>query len=234
MKSLTAFIAGDDRVNTVRLTINEDGILSKKAVSAEDFINILLGDLTRSKSGENRSLGGLPKNTFDCYVNDKYKDSFGAIIYSPGIKRIVVLRERGTSQTKVYELPYPNLCFVFQVEKGVSSGYCFAIADDELTWNTEMYLFPFSNVNLGNGKICYGENSTNVESISDLEELITMFYTSPYNGDYYNKSTSTLANLELSTLFERISNSERFPVEILSAKHKTLREILENIKYAKN
>lgn len=232
MKELTAILKGDSFIDTVELTLNEEGVVQKKIISVEEFQLALADNLQKKQTGKMFRMGRLPKGVFEIFYNDMYHNSFGAIIDVKGEKKAALLKERGGNAAdivKPYLIPYPNMVFIFLVKNGYLNGYVFCYKG-ELDYSSQLFVFPISNVSLSDGSICYGGNDrSNVGSIKELDNFIELFYGAPYNGDYYTPSTSTKANVSLKELMEMLSKEDVFPEEILVPADCTLEDVVVHV-----
>lgn len=131
-----------------------------------------------------------------------------------------------------YVVPYPRLLFVLgfsEKRRTLYDALCFAIKDTVITGDTDLYMFPYSNVSKS-GSICMGGNK--VEYTGDLKEsselMVEAFFSSPYNGDYYNMDRTTTLCKSLKDLFSKLNGEKIFPYDILLPcdEKKKLKEVI--------
>lgn len=96
---------------------------------------------------------------------------------------------------EMFEIPFPKMVVQYilrdtankaSTKKNIVSTYIFAIKDNlsVIDEDTELYHFPYTNVNKGNGQVCWGTNSFAISSIASLERFFTQFLSAPFNEDY--------------------------------------------------
>ena len=90
----------------------------------------------------------------------------------------------------IYIVPFPSLLFYFESENGrlsVTRVFATRIRDcSELGTDTQLYAFPFGNVDSYGGSVCWGETKhPPVQEISDFQGIISSFFGSEINDDYY-------------------------------------------------
>ncbi|MCR5837056.1 MAG: prokaryotic E2 ligase family D protein [Lachnospiraceae bacterium] len=133
-----------------------------------------------------------------------------------------------------YLVPYPKLIFNISInleDRVMNSCKCFAIKDsaDPYDLDEELYLFPYSNVG-GNGDVCFGSNATNdlQGSIREIVGyLLDLFYSAPYNGDYYNMSRTGYLIGSLPELFKKLNGHESFDDKMLVSTNKQIGEVFD-------
>lgn len=72
-------------------------------------------------------------------------------------------------------------------QRRIVETYLFAIKDDRkpIDEQTELYSFPFPNVDKTTGGVCWGANADiSIEQLSNLDIVFTKFISAPFNEDY--------------------------------------------------
>lgn len=148
---------------------------------------------------------------------------------STGAQYVILLRESTPLDLMYHEAEFkqigmPKLLFAIKVYKQmVQSVYVYAVKDFTIKEDTELYMYPFSNVSGSSGNICFGANrisELDVKSISSLYSVPDMFLSMPNNDDYYRNNNSS--GLDFRPLLEKLQGKE-FPTEWLKPTNKTLK-----------
>ena len=145
-------------------------------------------------------------------------------------KRVIPAKYAKADIENNYLLPYPNLIFTFKINEyksGLEKSWCFAVKDDVVTENTEIFEFPFSNVSKGKGVICYGGNNTlyNGDLRQSIEEYLETFFIAPYNGDYYTMDRTAFIEKLLQELMNKLNGKKEFPLDKLVSTGKSFKDI---------
>lgn len=174
----------------VRIERNEEhGGVSFAYLSLSKFKQILLNDQTWDT-------GLLPSGTV-CY---KFQEGcHSIIIYRPSVVRELKYdyydqTEDGRSIHNVLKknaaIPHTIWKFIVTNNMRVNVSNVWALKDSIITHDTELFRYPFSNVNNGGG-ICWGAAAhflqkamPNLAALSGLPEV---FYNAPFNGDWDDK-----------------------------------------------
>lgn len=116
----------------------------------------------------------------------------------PGIRPFIFYDE-------TFYVGYPGLLFIFGVQNTkVVGSRLLAVKDEEITLDTELFYYPFSNV-YRNHSICWGNYSLpSVERVEDIGVLVRQFFSLPNNQDLYNDNN--LSNLPLRELLQELSD----------------------------
>lgn len=124
-------------------------------------------------------------------------------------------------------LPFPGLLFVLEVVgKRLHGGKCFALSGP-FKKGAALYVYPFGNVEVNSGRICFGSNQLPpIESFDDLHKVIELFFGSETNDDYFNiKTMCGSAAWQYGTqlgLCDELARRGEFPFEFLRESKATL------------
>ncbi len=178
-----------------------DGKVSRKQIKLEDFYGIV------KKSSNNlvhpdwtyyfnppETFTGLGQ-TKGLVIGAGNGRSMRAVFFIPADRQ--VLNYVGTG----YVVPFPSLLFYFEADNGRLSGtyvYASTIKDcSELGTDTQLYVFPFGNVEAYSGKVCWGNTKhPQIQSISDFQGIISGFFGSEVNDDYYQAGSHVILKEE--------------------------------------
>lgn len=197
------------------------------------YINIqsLLNALTNSVVSEDRfyRLGKMPHNYYDGMIlrdeNDKIS---GKVALSVPSHRSTVHFEDTD-----YQICFPALFFCFIIESSkITKTYVFALKGDHWKEDDILYNYPFGNVDTYSHVVCWGSNQLPViENLQTLDVVVSLFYDSPTNNDYYAAGESTVWKEDnLRTVLERLNGQEKFPEKILvQTNYKTIGNYLNTI-----
>ncbi len=125
------------------------------------------------------------------------------------------------------QLPFPNLVFMFRVKKGKhSESKVFAVKDgrNKIDANTPLFNYPYGNVYLGSGKICWGNSritSMNYKGVRDTGIVLPSFYSAVTNDDLYQHGATVSKDLELCEFIEKMSKKRKFDNALLTSTGKT-------------
>ena len=208
-------------IDLVEIEIRKDGCYQKKVISYDTLAKILIG----SSIDRHVFNASIPNNSYSIYETN---GGYGCIFLVKGKKRPLLFERANKRLT--YIVPYPNLLFDTRAsENGYVSCRIFAVKDEILTEDTVLYQFPYSNVS-DSGHVCFGTNeiifSEPKEMKTDCERMVDIFFSSPYNGDYYAEKYTSWLEPDMRKLFEKLSSREQFPNEILISKGTTVKDLL--------
>ncbi len=167
-----------------------DGKVSRKKIKLKDFFDIIRkstsvlfhSDWTYYLNPP-ETFSGL-KQTKGLVIGAGNGSALNAVFFIPAGRQ--VLNYVGNS----YVMPFPSILFYFESEGGcLLNTYVFAakIRDSsELGTETCLYAFPFGNVDAHSGKVCWGDTKHPfIQNISDFQNIISSFFGSEINNDYY-------------------------------------------------
>ena len=222
-KLFSADVYSSDKEEYARVTaFAEDGSQTTKTVAYDDFVRSVASGIRT----DGIKIGPLPQGTLSMWIDN---NSRKIAVFLKQEQRMLTLSERG-KEKKSFMVPFPALAVQMTVyaDKTVPNR-CFALASDE--WpdeNTRLFRFPFGNVST-DGSICMGGNISITEgkSLSQaVQEALTMFLYSPYNGDYYGVNCMVSSGESLEDLLKRLNGKKEFPKELLKETEYTLRALV--------
>lgn len=168
---------------SIRLEFQENGESRTKVISVDTLIECVKNSL----SGVQVNTGLLPANTLSVtvdtdraqrYVTMEFPDETAAVTYM---------------KTEYSDFPLPRLLFGFRLEEsGRISGVNMGVpALGKLTPDTQMFYYPFSNVN--RFSMCTGANSLpHIQSLRQLSNFPYYVLSLPDNDDYYQERNNRL------------------------------------------
>jgi hypothetical protein len=161
MNPLNEIIIRIDPENS-RVTLEEDreGVIARKEIDCKALYECI----RRSIKTDGQFSGFLPQNCLSVYMSDKYTS---AVIWHPRLRADITLHE-----TVYPDFPLPRLVFGFHVsrEGKVSDCRVCVIADETPAPETQLYKYPFSNVQ--NTGICTGANP--LPAYKDLRKVVSL------------------------------------------------------------
>lgn len=214
----------------IRINLNEPKIVEtetivnkvkkKKNLSFDSLARILMDSTEDNFEFDSM----LPQNMCKIKIQKGVMDVY--VVVHP--KQLPVRYALSNNQGIVL-LPYPKLlfCFSFGTEAiNFIDGRCFAIKDEKISQDTELYHFPYSNVS-DVGDICFGSNKikTTGDISKDVNNLIELFFASPYNDDYYKVNRTGYLVNSFKELLNLLDNQKSFPCEKLVSTGQTLSDI---------
>lgn len=196
-----------------RVSVREDGIVSSKVLTQEQFANTLAQGTIKRKEEKLFFLGKMPYGYVDAKIGGE--GTYDVLVLYPK-KRYGVRYYKDT-----YRVPYPNVLYKFTVKRGVvQSKYCFAIKDSDLkkglSSKTPLYAFPFGNVSSGSGSMCFGIiKMPNMLKMAYVDNLVSLFLSGDVNDDLYSPSSNSTKNCKQFELFKFLENKKSFPDTLL-------------------
>ncbi|KYD20582.1 hypothetical protein [Caldibacillus debilis] len=123
-------------------------------------------------------------------------------------KKMWEIRYEGDDE--FYCIGFPRLIVQYLVEQSlgqyrVTEMRLFAVRDDNKPINdeTQLYRFPFPNVNKESGIVCWGQNPRlEIKSLVELERAFYWFVSAPFNEDWGVRTTLGIPRFK--TLIQRI------------------------------
>lgn len=171
----------DDR--SIHLEFRENGENRTKVISIDTLVECIKNSL----SGFNVNSGVLPANTVSITIDTKTSQRFVTMEFPEKTATVTYMN------TEYKDFPLPRLLFGFCVESsGRISGVNLGVpALGKLTPETQMYYYPFSNVN--RFYLCTGSNSLpHIKALQQLSNLPYFILSLPDNDDYYKEHNNRL------------------------------------------
>lgn len=100
---------------------------------------------------------------------------------------------RYRDEEQLYSIEFPKLIMQYALSKqgtntkALIETRLFAIEDNHqpITEDTQLYAFPFPNVDKSNGIVCWGANEAlTIQSLLELERVFIWFVSAPFNEDH--------------------------------------------------
>lgn len=187
----------------------EDGSQIQKTISFRDYQN-LIGCGIKEVKELYRDVPTLPKFFYKGGVTTR-TDSFWVTFFVPK-----GYRQWGYEKTQEFlSVPYPNLFFVVEVNKGtVVKRSVYAVKDELPTEESKLYLYPYGNVDQYGG-ICMGSCHVKMESLSSSDNFVEAFFLGKDAGHYYKKGIMAKPEVPLRELISLVGEKGCFPEEWL-------------------
>lgn len=200
---------------------NKTGEVTKKTITVKDFLDIIQGAVREN----GRRLGSMPKGYYDLKLVSLEDNTYKIYVVVKGERRKAEYFE------EEFVIPYPNLVFSFSITKGnVTGSKCFALKDavTNVSDDSMLYYFPLANV-YNSGEICWGSNNLpEIERFSDVDFLVSLFFSCPYNEDLFDmEHLSEKYRRSQLEIFQMLSASEIFPVDMLKESGTTVGELID-------
>lgn len=190
--------------------VQKDGIHMAKYVDIDQLLKALIG--AEFKKERFHRIGALPQNYFDGALwRDAEEEINGKIIITIPKCKITTTFEKTR-----YSIPFPALLFYFWIVKGkILDTQVYALKGRKWDMESNLYNYPFGNVNTHTHSVCWGKNSLpKITDLRKLDVICSLFYSSPTNNDYYSVGRSTKWKMDnLRNVFEKIKDMEEFPEE---------------------
>lgn len=182
--------------------VNEDDTVIEKTITSEDYLTILGSSLFTKDQEKYSRIGKLPDKYYDGEVSCQ-KNTFKVVLYYPGEVRPVCFLN------KHWRVPFPSLVFYFSVKDGtVIKKGVFATRGESIDDDTELFMYPFGNVNASGG-ICFGNIDVGpIRCMEDIASYVEAFFNSETNNDYYNGHKLEWSQAEL---LERLKKKKVYP-----------------------
>jgi hypothetical protein len=153
------------------------------------------------------ALQQTPDNVFDAdsLKGEEYATPplpFGTIRYSKNEsgsrQRVTMLLDkkmwevRYGDEKEIFSIGFPRMIVQYVVVSSnvkalkITEMRIYAVLDDKkpITNETPLFLFPFPNVNKGNGIVCWGQNERlELNTLVELERAFRWFVSAPFNED---------------------------------------------------
>lgn len=140
----------------------------------------------------------LPKGTLKYGVN-KNQTAFGVTMEID--KKMFDIRYSGDDE--IYCIGFPRMVVQYILRSIGYQKYCitemkiYAVEDNKqsITNDTELYYFPYPNVNPSSGIVCWGANERiELNSLVELERAFVWFVSAPFGEDYGVRTTLGINN----------------------------------------
>lgn len=239
MHTIFTIDSGEAGMVTCEVSDN-DGKVSRKKIKLEDFYGIILKSnnaLSRPEWTYYFNPPGMfigPGQTRGLVIGAGNGSSMRALFFIPAGRQ--VLNYVG----HIYIVPFPSLLFYFESENGrlsVTRVFAVRIRDcSELGTDTQLYAFPFGNVDSYGGSVCWGETKhPPVQEISDFQGIISSFFGSEINDDYYMAGKHVIQKEEFcmqrGLLIHLAALDGGFPEEYLVKSQTTVKQIEEKFHF---
>lgn len=221
MSVLTIKISSDNP--DVLISIDKDGIISKKNV----FIDGLISSLVNSYKF---STGIIPKGTrFFSGTSSNYIIG----VETPAIiKPCNLFINKEKSQIL---LPIPKCLFTFNIgNSNIEGSFIHALKHSIFSKSDNLFIFPYGN-SYDYGSICWGDVKIGkINSPIEVIGLISQFFDSYFNGDLFKDDTVNFAVLGIkkysfNNFITFMEGREKFPIDALNRneKYMTVSEIMK-------
>jgi hypothetical protein len=175
-------------------------VFGEYQISLSEVIRLL----SKSKPKDLYETPFLPRNAV------KYTETvFGKRVYLDIPKSLWMIQYHDQKK----RIGFPRLLLRYSVHHNgnVMDFHMFALANRGRIENkSEIFRFPFTNVEHSSGKVCMGTNTfPTIKELTQLETLHGLFFNSPFGDDYGAMTTSNVSMNELfSSLEEKEFNDE--------------------------
>lgn len=178
----------------------------------------------------------------------KFKSIIGPLFYEDTLNRLIqtiqidknsyiyiINRKKSKNLLSIYTTNFgfcgtPNMIFAIKVVNNVfSSMYVTVTKTDIINEDTELYFYPFSNVNNYSYNVCTGSNrfETRIENAKDAFKYIEYFFAMPNTIESF-RSTCNKKALEFRDLAKFLKDKD-FPDELLVESGKKYSDFLNQI-----
>jgi hypothetical protein len=202
---------------SITLDTIEDGIVSTKSLSTDELEKALQSSMIRIDVNS----GVLPQNCVSWAKSAQNNTSYYVIWHDEEFADIQY------HETKYPHFPIPRFVFGFKLNGDkVQSVNIGIIAQGEITENTKMYRYPFSNVN--GFSMCMGGNPMpKYKKRTALSGLPYYILGIPNNDDNYSAERTKL-KLGYRELLEHLKDksSEYYYTDVLIPNKKTLKDFI--------
>lgn len=170
-------------------TVNEAGIRKGPySMSFDDLVDCLRATATNVSDNDpfKSTSPILPKGTVH-YAENRSQTHCRVTLDIPKKEWDI----RYGDEPSFYSVGFPRMIVSYELVKSVSSFKVtkvriFALMEDAnpLTGKTQLFKFPFPNVEKETGTVCWGTNVVSVNSVQELERTFTWFVAAPFGEDY--------------------------------------------------
>lgn len=208
---------------TILIEKHTGEIVSSKFINPDDLFNCIKNSTTHVGIES----GILPNNTVF------YREE------QDGTRRIILKIPAGYHDIIYYGTPYASfplpamvLGFVIKPDGHISSKKLVMVEEGILRDETEIYSYPFSNVNQYNFEICVGRNLLpEIQELRQLSSLPYFFLSIPNNDDYFNRKYNK-KEMDYRELLEYLKNKDPqvYYNEILIKNGRNLNDFIVSLK----
>lgn len=195
------------------------GVIARKNISPQSLSQCFL---TSRVDDERHATGLLPEGCIAAVMEKRYVYYF--------IRYPDLYADFTYFGTEYLRFPIPRLVFGFKFmpQEGKVAGCRLCVVEDaQLTADTPLYRYPFSNVDV-NGRICTGNNALPVyRNPSRLHTLAGYILRMPNNNDHYSKDRNRL-HAEFRDLLEQMKGKapSQYYTDVLVKSGETLGDFL--------
>lgn len=206
MKTYIELIENSKLINMIQVL--ENGSKKEKAITIEDFLSSLTSSIEGKNFVEAKSPIFRTKN--GCRLIQIKTIGPKATIY-------VLVSEKCRMPIQMFNRFYDNVGIpaliygIHVVNNRLVKIYVVATKETDVTDDTELYIYPFTNVNGYKGQACLGRNSfpngiedNNCEALYDVPR---QFICMPNNLDYYHETNNSMC-YEAEELIKLLSNKD--------------------------
>ena len=187
----------------------EDDSQIQKTISFKDYQNLICDGVKEQKE-QYTEIFSLPKFFYKGGVTTKENNFWVSFFVPKGMHQWAC-----SATNEFLNIPYPNLFFVIEVNKGnVVQKNVYAVADDVPTESSLLYLYPYGNVS-SDGNICMGNCITALDSISISDAFVEAFFLGKDAGHYYKGGIFVKPDVPLRELVSLVTKKHCFPTEWL-------------------
>lgn len=213
--------------NIVTVFYEERGRKKEKDININDFIESMI-------SAKNKKVDPVTSHLYMEYDGVK-------IIQSKFINKTTQIyflhREKRQAPGQIFnrsygDIGYPGMIFAIRVvNKIISSVYVVAVKDTNVSEKTELFCYPYSNVDNKSGKACIGSNGMNLGKVDNQRVLHVpnMFFSMPNTLHIFSNENNKL-HYECEELMKFMQRKD-FDDSILVplCKYKTYKEWVKSI-----
>ncbi len=169
----------------------------------------------------------LPRGTIKYSKRNDGADIF-TMYKEPSIEPITF------EKTTFEKVPMPPLIMTFIVKDNrLIKSHMHAVKDRILLPETQLYVFPLSNVHYDTGTLCYYSNHVFYKTLTEFERWYYHWIREPFNNHlfdaYTDKYPRTKSNLQLRELLAKLNHQTEFPIEELVPSKWTYQKMIDSI-----
>lgn len=200
-----------------------NGHVSTKCISLDDLVGSIKGSLKTEMISV--SSGLLPQKCISYQYAVESEKSFVVLDFDVGHANVTYMK------TDYPDFPLPRLVFGFKLneKRHVYNVYLGVPANEKLSENTPMYIYPFSNVD--GFHLCTGINQLpTVKSLTQLSNTPHFILSLPNNNDRYNERHNAL-RLGHRELMEHLKDKDTdyyYDKVLIPMPSKTLKNFLDS------
>lgn len=166
--------------------LNNDGTVEIRQASANELLKIIDSSQKRKKSeiiDSNLLPNGLVRvlESHDRLVKGYFVHTKKGIVPFRYYDKIFLIKDF-----------CPLLFYIVVDREKILKSYVYVLKDTSISNEMQIYKYPFGNVSR-DGHICFGNNSLPlIKGPKDLEQVISIFFASSSNDDYFRNSDKVL------------------------------------------